>query len=123
MSQCVVSMAIIATLYFLFVTRITLAVKLFSDHVILNDNQTNITLVRENIIFQVIDMRGQQTVYGLSVSNLTWVDQSSNDVDNVFVNMKQYTASPWESAILFSDEVLSIGSNTTGSLFSFFIVI
>jgi hypothetical protein len=88
----------------------------------LNDNETNITLVRDNVIFQVIGLRGEGAGYGLSVSNLTWADQSLNSVDNLIGNVEQYTVSPWESAILFSEEVLSIGSNTTGSFF-FFIVI
>jgi hypothetical protein len=88
----------------------------------LDGNQTNLTLVRENVIVQVVGLRGRNAEYGFSVSNLTWADQSLDTVENSIGSSEQIAVSSWESAILFSDEAMGTGSRTTGLLYLAFIL-
>jgi len=94
--------------------RITSAVATFSDHVMLNETHTNVTLVRHNIIFQVVRFKDVLQGYGLAIDNLTWNDNSTNHLVT-FRNFSAEIITQSESAIYFSEETLNNMQHRVGS--------
>jgi len=80
----------------------------------LNETHTNVTLVRHNIIFQVVRFKDVLQGYGLAIDNLTWNDNSTNHLVT-FRNFSAEIITQSESAIYFSEETLNNMQHRVGS--------
>jgi len=102
--------------------RITTAVDAFSDHVVLNATWTNVTEVRDNIIFQVYLITSSEQDYGIIVNNATWHTNSTstdvvvNIVDSPPPTARPLSISPSQSAMFLSRDALDSVHQTYGSL-------